>query len=446
MFSPLVGEIPYRDPARLLPAVARLPFPLLLDSALADPRHGRYSFLAADPFDVITDPASLEAIRRHLGAWTVPAQGFPFPGGVAGYIGYEALHARKGVPRPGARDLLPDLLLGVYDVVAGFDHVARRAWIVSTGFPEQSQERRRNRADRRARWLETVLAIEEDPTTRTVSPLTLTADAPAARYCEGVRRIIEYIRAGDIYQANLALHLSADVTNPDPVGWYLRLRGAQPAPFAAYLGLDGAPDHAILSASMERFLRLSPEGRVETRPIKGTAPRWSDPDEDATAGRTLLASAKDRAENVMIVDLLRNDLAKVCRPGSVQVSTLCGLESYAAVHHMVSAVEGELEPGRSAVDLLEAAFPGGSITGAPKKRAMEIIAELESLPRGPYCGAIGYFGFDGTMDTSIPIRTAVLAGNRVRLGVGAGITALSDPEAEYSECLAKAAGIVQALA
>ncbi len=260
-------------------------------------------------------------------------------------------------------------------------------------------------------------------------------------YLSAVARVREYVLAGDIFQANLSQRFQAAATEP-PLALYQRLRRINPAAFGAYLHFD---DLHVLSVSPERFLRLS--GReVETRPIKGTRPRGLGPMHDALLGRVLAESDKDRAENVMIVDLLRNDLSRVCRPGTVRVPELLALEQHPTVHHLVSTVVGELESGRDAVDLLRATFPGGSITGAPKVRAMEIIAELEPTRRGVYCGSLGYLGAGGTMDTSIAIRTAVVRDGEVYFQAGGGIVADSDPEAEYRETLDKARGIIRALA
>jgi para-aminobenzoate synthetase component 1 len=255
------------------------------------------------------------------------------------------------------------------------------------------------------------------------------------------RRAIEYILDGDIFQVNLSQRLETHGAG-HPFDLYLRLRHANPAPFAAYLGTD---DVAVVSASPERFLRVE-AGRVETRPIKGTRPRGYTPEHDLALEHSLRQSEKDRAENVMIVDLLRNDLSRVCRPGTVRVPELCVIERFASVHHMVSTVVGELEPGRGPVDLLRAAFPGGSVTGAPKVRAMEIIAELEPTRRAVYCGAIGYVGFDGAMDTNIVIRTfLVLPDGRTTFQVGGAVVADSDPDGEYLETLDKAEGLLAAL-
>ena len=254
-------------------------------------------------------------------------------------------------------------------------------------------------------------------------------------------KVREYIVAGDIFQANLSQRFQAPLREP-PFELYRRLRRRNPAPFAAYLAFG---DVTVLSASPERFLRLDPGGQVETRPIKGTRPRGLGPMHDAALGRALAESVKDRAENVMIVDLLRNDLSRVCRPGTVRVPELFALEQHPTVHHLVSTVLGELEPGADAVDLVRASFPGGSITGAPKVRAMEIIAELEPTRRGIYCGAIGYLSATGAMDTSIVIRTMVLRDGELYFQAGGGIVADSDPELEYRETLDKAAGLIATL-
>src|SRR5688572_31441638 len=260
-------------------------------------------------------------------------------------------------------------------------------------------------------------------------------------YLDAVAKVREYIVAGDIFQANLSQRFQAPLREP-PFALYRRLRRRNPAPFAAYLAFG---DVTVLSASPERFLRLDPDRQVETRPIKGTRPRGLGPMHDAALGRALAESEKDRAENVMIVDLLRNDLSRVCRPGTVRVPELFALEQHPTVHHLVSTVLGELEPGADAVDLVRAAFPGGSITGAPKVRAMEIIAELEPTRRGVYCGSIGYLSATGAMDTSIVIRTFLALRGQVYFQAGGGIVADSDPEQEYRETLDKARALIQTL-
>src|SRR5262249_13977949 len=259
-------------------------------------------------------------------------------------------------------------------------------------------------------------------------------------FLEVIRGGIEYVHAGDCFQVNLSQRLLAPATLP-PLELYDRLRQRNPAPFGGYFDLG---EFSLVSASPERFVSVV-DGEVETRPIKGTRPRGRTPAEDRARAEELLRSAKDRAENVMIVDLLRNDLGRVCQYGSVRVAAVCRLESYRTVHHLVSEVRGRLREGADAVDLLRATFPGGSVTGAPKIRAMEIIAELEGVARGPYCGGLGFIGFDGTMDMNILIRTLVVGKGWAHFAVGGGIVADSDPEREYEETWHKAEGLLRAL-
>ena len=263
-----------------------------------------------------------------------------------------------------------------------------------------------------------------------------------AHYLKAVERVRDYIFAGDIFQANLSQRFEAPLFE-SPWALYRRLGNAI-RPLCRVPRFPGSL--AVLSASPERFLRVDADGRVETRPIKGTRPRGIGPEHDAALGQALAESAKDRAENLMIVDLMRNDLSRVCAPGTVRVAELFALEQYATVHHLVSTVVGQLAPGADALDLLRAAFPGGSITGAPKLRAMEIIAELEPSRRGVYCGSIGYWSVTGELDTSIAIRTAVVRNGRVYFNAGGGIVADSDPADEYQETLDKARGLIDALA
>ena len=259
-------------------------------------------------------------------------------------------------------------------------------------------------------------------------------------YLRAVERVIDYIYAGDVFQVNLSQRLLA-AARDNPVSLYRRLRRCNPAPFAGYFD---AGQFQILEPSPERFLQVL-DGEVETRPIKGTRPRCGDPAADRAAEAELLASEKDRAENVMIVNLLRNDLARVCRPESVRVGQLCGVEAYEHVLHLVSAVRGRLRENCSPLDLVRAAFPGGSVTGAPKVRAMEIIAELEPTARGAYCGSLGYLGFDGSLDLNILIRTITAGRGWWQFPVGGGIVADSTPEREYEETWHKAEGLLRAL-
>ena len=262
-------------------------------------------------------------------------------------------------------------------------------------------------------------------------------------FSAGVQRIRERIASGDIFQANLTACCSSALEAPaEPLALFERLRRRCPAPFA---GLVVAPGEAVISASPERFLQVSPSGKVETRPIKGTRPRMVDPEQDADQAAELVCSSKDRAENVMIVDLLRNDLGRVCESGSIQVPQLVGLESYAQVHHLTSVVTGQLRAGTSWVDLLQACWPGGSITGAPKLRACQRIAELEPVARGPYCGSLLRRDWDGSFDSSILIRTVLQHGTTLRCHAGCGIVADSDPQAEAEELGWKLNPLLEAL-
>jgi para-aminobenzoate synthetase component 1 len=259
-----------------------------------------------------------------------------------------------------------------------------------------------------------------------------------------VRRTLDFIRAGDIYQANITAPFVAELPEAvRPADVFVALQAANAAPFSAYIACGG--DAAVASVSPERFLRLDARGAIEARPIKGTRPRGATAAQDAAQAAELSASDKDRAENLMIVDLLRNDLSRVALPGSVRVPVLCGLESFASVHHLVSVVEAILRPGLGAIDLLRAALPGGSITGAPKIRAMQIIAELEQQARGPYCGSAAWIGFDGAMDSSILIRTLTVTGDRVVAQAGGGIVDDSDPAAEWDELIVKIVPMLRAL-
>jgi para-aminobenzoate synthetase component I len=477
------------EPAEVAARFLDLPYLLFLDSATgagsgsAETRGlGRFSFVAADPAivvrskgastDVLQDGTwrpvegdALGVVRGMLNDARIdPVAGLPpFQGGAAGYIGYDYGAVLERIPPTRYDDLaLPDVVLGLYDWVIAWDHHAGAAWIVSLGFPGCGPECER-RARERLRMVAARAATPRSggppprgpaaPPPRFPAPAYAVSGMDAAAaiglrstfthrgYLDAVAKVREYIVAGDIFQANLSQRFQAPLPE-SPFEVYRRLRRRNPAPFAAYLGFD---DVTILSASPERFLRLDHDRRVETRPIKGTRPRGLVPMHDAALGRALAESEKDRAENLMIVDLLRNDLSRVCRPGTVRVPELFALEQHPTVHHLVSTVVGELEPAADAVDLVRAAFPGGSITGAPKVRAMEIIAELEPTRRGVYCGAIGYISAGGAMDTSIVIRTFVARGGELYFQAGGGIVADSDPELEYRETLDKARGLIETL-
>jgi para-aminobenzoate synthetase component 1 len=485
--------VPPPDPARCCEQLDGLEYRLLLDSAARGTRLGRYSFLMADPVAVVRSKGvttecldasgaprvcagdALDVVRELLVAHSaepIPALP-PFQGGAAGYLAYDWGRVLERLPAPRFDDLaMPDVVLGVYDWVLAWDHDASRAWLISTGLPETVAGARAARAEARAVEVRARLSSTIDtprlegssrpvpgsgpgdesyrglapnfpayPVDEAGSRVALRSSFTHQAYLDAVARVRDYIYAGDIFQANLSQRFEAPLAEP-PWQLYRRLRTRNAAPFAAYMEL---PDAAVLSASPERFLRVGVDGRVETRPIKGTRPRGLGPEHHAPLGQALTESAKDQAENLMIVDLMRNDLSRVCTPGSVRVPELFALERYATVHHLVSTVVGTLEPDHDALDLLRAAFPGGSITGAPKVRAMEIIAELEPSARGVYCGSIGYWSVTGALDTSIAIRTAIARGDRLYFSAGGGIVADSVPEQEYRETLDKARGIIDVL-
>ena len=428
---------PAPDPFGTCVRLSALPHLLFLDSSSKDAA-GRYSFLAADPVAAVE---SLDAARALLAPHRLKAlPGLPpFQGGIGGYIGYEwgaeleGITARRG-----------EMILALYDWVIAWDHLEEKAWIVSTGIQPGGRGASEERAAARITWVRERLARPafSIPDLPTASPIPPRSNFTRAEFEAGVTRIREYIAQGDVYQVNLAQRFATPFA-ASPLALYRGLRARNPAPFGGYLAFGPM---TVASISPERFLRLDAGTRVvEARPIKGTRPRGVTPEADGALARELLASEKDRAENVMIVDLLRNDLGKVCRTGSVTVPKLFALESHPTVHHLVSTVTGVLRDDADAFDLLRAAFPGGSVTGAPKIRAMQIIAELERAPRGVYCGAIGYISATGAMDMNIPIRTIVLWQGEATFHAGAGIVWDSDPAAEYLETLAKARSMIEAL-
>ena len=442
----VVPLTPSPDPLGACVRFSNCPYLLFLDSS-AQGSLGRYSFLAADPVAVAHTPdAARNLLRVHQMA---PVAGLPpFQGGIAGYLGYEGGAEAEHVPRPPADRFtpqLPDALLALYDWVIAWDHLERRAWIISTGIGDGGRGKGDGLARERLGWvrerLDAPAPAGQDPIPLPPAPVP-SSNFTRAEYEAAVSRIRDYIAAGDVYQVNLSQRFHAPFVG-SPLALYRRLRARNPAPFGAYLEFAGA---SIASISPERFLRLDASShQAEARPIKGTRPRGRTPETDVALARELVTSDKDRAENVMIVDLLRNDLGKVCRTGSIAVPTLFALESHPTVHHLVSTVTGVLRDGADGFDLLRAAFPGGSVTGAPKIRAMQIIAELERAPRGVYCGAIGYVSTTGAMDFNIPIRTIVLRDGTATFHAGAGIVWDSEPAAEYQETLAKARTLIEAL-
>lgn len=445
---PLAGGL---RPADVFASVADTQFAQLLDWQAGTGT----AYILLDPDETFTitlgelDPAhpggAFRRLEQALAAWAARhgstewsgSGPVPFIGGAAGMFAYELAHDLERLPH--RETLAPDtpvLSVGFYDAVAAFPANGDEALVLSPWDTPQSRTRRAHLEAliRQARPAQEPPQLACPPPKPAVTPDI---------YRATVARVIELIHAGDIFQANLAQRF--DTTRPDGLtafDIYRRLAGAAPAPFAAYLNL---PDRQLVSSSPERFVEVSAHGHIRTEPIKGTRPRGKTPDEDRALAEELRHSAKDHAENVMIVDLLRNDISRIARDHSVKVEALCALESFANVHHLVSTVTGILAPEKTALDCLAACFPGGSITGAPKVRAMEVIQDLEPHPRGAYCGAIGFIGLNGAMDTSIPIRTLTVEGTQISYHAGGGIVADSDPQTEYDETLTKASAMRRAL-
>jgi para-aminobenzoate synthetase component 1 len=394
LYTPRVTELEYAAAsARLFRALADLPWPMWLDSAAAGTTAGRYDILVADPAVTLrtrgavtevrtregavvsSTRAPLELLREQLGERCEPLAGLPFCGGAVGYFAYDLGRQFERIPAVATADIdMPDIAVGVYDWAVVVDHEQRRSWLAGLGRDERTL----------AHWPQLLERLRHAPVSiaqpfRVLSPAA--SNFSRAAYAEAFRRVQEHIRRGDCYQVNLTQGFRARAEG-DAWHAYLRLREINPAPFAAYLDL---PEGRVLCSSPERFLQVVGE-RVETKPIKGTRPRAADANRDRALAEALRASTKDRAENIMIVDLLRNDLGKSCAPGSIRASKVFDIESFASVHHLVSTVEGRLAPGNDALDLLAGCFPGGSITGAPKVAAMRIIEEIEPQRRSVYCG------------------------------------------------------------
>ncbi|MFO7902747.1 MAG: aminodeoxychorismate synthase component I [Pirellulaceae bacterium] len=450
----LLSEIPYiPDTTRLFDGLAGDPWAAYLDSGRPGSTMGRYDIVVTDPgITLVTRGGCTEIRTRDGGRWESRVDPFsllrdqlgdpepdsfhlPFTGGAVGWFGYDLARLIEKLPVYARDDeALPEMAIGIYDWALVVDHERQRSWLVGQG---------RDPATRRKWW--SLLRRFTRPRKRVhrdrfrVTGAT-TSNFDAAGYAQAFARVHAYIREGDCYQVNLAQRFSATAEG-DPWSAYEALRECSPAPFSAYLN---TPYAQILSASPERFLQVE-DGRVETRPIKGTRPRGHCPEADSERARELSQSAKDRAENLMIVDLLRNDLGRVCRPGSVRVPSLFALESFSNVHHLTSIVTGELNDNQDAISLLRACFPGGSITGAPKVRAMQIIEELEPQRRGVYCGAIGYIGYNGRMDVNIAIRTLVYNQGKIRCWGGGGIVFDSSQKNEYQETFDKANAMLSLL-
>jgi len=445
MPSCLTLPLPYSaDPAVYFERIHQAPGAVLFDSGQPASQRGRYDLLSAwplaryAPHPTETGPAFFQRLRQavaSLGPAEPPAgRELPFAGGLMGYLSYDLARRLEHLPDRARNDLgLPDAEVGLYGWALISDHRARRSELVFHPAMGEAERERLWRlfSEAPGKPLAPEFRLEAD----------FTADLTPADYRRAIERILAYIRAGDCYQVNFAQRFQAPCQG-DPWAAYRALRQACPTPFAGYQHLG--EESAILSLSPERFLRLS-QGQVETRPIKGTRARGRSAEEDRALADELLGSPKDRAENLMIVDLLRNDLSRSCRPGSVRVPELFALESYPNVHHLVSAVRGELAPGKDALDLIAGSFPGGSITGAPKIRAMQIIDELEGTRRSVYCGSLFYLDVRGELDSSITIRTLLARDGRISCWGGGGIVADSDWEAEYQESITKVRTLLDTL-
>ncbi len=448
-----VYALKYREPINVFAALRELPYSLFFDSALPEHDASRFSYIAFMPEETIEAINGKITITSGNGQVSASGNPFailkdrlelysrdteyrlnipPFQGGAAGMFGYDLARYLEEIPELTQENVnMPDMAVGIYNQIVSFDHDKKTSYLVI-------QEKEESRAIARKAHFLNLLGESPGIPELIIGDSEWKANVSRNSYLGKVEKVLEYIRAGDIFQANLSQRFSATMPEGfDPFAHYCHLRKVNPAPFACFMNFG---DIKISSASPERFIKVH-DRAVETRPIKGTRPRLPDPGIDQLFRNELENSDKDRAENAMIVDLLRNDLSKCCEDHSIDVPSLFALESFASVHHLVSTVTGSLRIDKSPVDLLEGCFPGGSITGCPKVRAMEIIEELEPDRRGPYCGALGHIGYNGNMDTSITIRTLVYNGTEISFQTGGGIIYDSEPEAEYQETFDKAEAI-----
>lgn len=447
------------DTTHLFALISDKPWAILLDSGQPHSQYGRYDILVADPFmtlSTVEDASGVHTKIQHGNKLTVSREDpfailnkalapyhakphdLPFVGGAVGFFGYDLARQIEELPNIAQDSGLPTMMIGLYDWAVVIDHREKTSYLVSHAFQASTHEQ----------W-DALCALFGQHSENTAQDFYVTTPISSnmdfSRYAKAFTAVKQYITEGDCYQVNVAQRFSAQAQGN---GWqaYLKLREISPAPFMAYMNFGNVQ---VLSGSPERFLQVVGT-HVETRPIKGTRPRSVDVEQDIAYAKELQNSLKDRAENLMIVDLLRNDISKNCETGSVKADTLFQLQSFANVHHLVSFVTGQLRKGSTAIDLLKGCFPGGSITGAPKLRAMQIIEELEPHRRGVYCGAIGYIGFDGNMDTNIAIRTAVYSRKKSGVGeisfyAGGGIVADSELEKEYAETLDKASSMLKTM-
>ena len=453
--TPLLRELPYiADSSRLFESIAEQPWSVFLDSGRPMIGQGRYDLLACDPtISLVTqggqteirnadrtfvtsndDPLTL--LQGYLREFKTSDQiALPFGGGAIGYFSYDLGRRLEQLPvLANDSDQLPEMVVGIYDWVVVVDHHEQRSWLIRAGFDSRTSDL----------WNSLIERFSHCDETPYLTPFEVVSEIESnmsrQQYADAFNQVQRFIRDGDCYQVNLAQRFTV-ATQGSPWLAYKQLRKLNPAPFAAYLN---TPSAQVLSSSPERFLAVS-QGTVETRPIKGTVPRGATPEDDLAQKEILRQSIKDHAENLMIVDLLRNDLSKSCALGSVTVPNLFEVESYATVHHLVSTIQGSLAADKDAVDLLRGCFPGGSITGAPKLRAMEIIEALEPDRRGVYCGSMGYIGFNGNMDTNIAIRTMEHIDGTMRFWAGGGVVSDSVLDSEYQETFHKAKAMLELL-
>lgn len=451
----LIKPLAYqRESAHWFLRVRHLPYAIWLDSGFPGSRYGRFDIISAAPQCTLetrgertyiqycdgkheeSKEAPFALLKQYLPVASQPSEDLPFTGGALGYFGYDLGRRLEALPESAQQDIqLSDMCMGIYPWAIIQDHHQQCAWLVinptlttHSGSDYRFSEIEKLCFDSSTADKSLTLFRADNKNTFRINKFTRNIEA--GNYASSIARIQEYIKAGDCYQVNFAQRFSAGFTG-DPLIAYLLLRESLPSPFSGFMQLK---EGAVLSLSPERFIQVN-GSQVETKPIKGTIKRGATPAEDAVNAQWLQESPKNRAENVMIVDLLRNDLSKHCI--NVQVPKLCELQTFANVHHLVSTVTAELREGATAIDVLRDSFPGGSITGAPKIRAMEIIEELEPTRRSLYCGSLGYISTNGKMDTNIAIRTLVCDGDKIHCWGGGGIVADSETEQEYRESIAK---------
>lgn len=462
-FMPLYETIPNHDTNQLIDLFSSKKDLMVLNSEMITPEHGQFSFICFDafacfyskgtqyywnktPIDIINP---FDFINERIQDYrTEKIEHLPaLQGGVVGYFGYEANHYLEKLPSVIDNIQLPDIYLNFYSTIIAIDNVSNQSWIIATGFPETDETKRIQHAQQSILDIKTILSksASHRPVCNAFKKNNdqIISNFTETSYIQAVNTTKQYILNGDIFEANISQQFSTTLpNNTNALDLYHHLMKTNPAPFSAFLTI--ASHGFIISASPERFIRKTNQ-QIETCPIKGTRKRSNNRHEDKQLAEDLLSSEKDFAENVMIVDLMRNDLSKVCQKNSIQVDELCALKSFPTVHHLVSKITGKLKDDLHAIDVIKASFPPGSITGAPKIRAMEIISELEQRTRGPYCGILGYLGFTGDMDTCVIIRTYFINKDSLFFSAGGAIVLDSTPKEEYEESLTKAHALMRTL-